>query len=354
MARRSRVIVPNRALIVFSFFSFSLPTGKPSPSKASQGHSGPIKANQGQAQLSLLYFIRLTGLDSVSEAPAPTCLLKVIGSISAAQRLLGAAKPPVILVPTMGALHRGHAALIDRARALAGPQGTVVVSIFVNPTQFGPKEDFSRYPRPFAADRKLCAAHGVDVIFHPTAGQMYPEGFSTFVEESTVSSLLCGASRPGHFRGVCTVVLKLFQIIQPQIAVFGLKDFQQCAVIRRMVRDLDVPVRIVAVETVREPDGLALSSRNQYLSPEERRQAPILRAALLAARTAWRDGEKNAARLRRLIVKKIATAPLARVDYVEIADADTLQPIQEADRHTVMALAVFFGRTRLIDNLRLR
>jgi pantoate--beta-alanine ligase len=253
----------------------------------------------------------------------------------------------------MGALHRGHAALLDRARKLAGPNGTVVASIFVNPTQFGPKEDFSRYPRPFAADAKLCQAHGVDVIFHPTAGQMYPDGFSTFVEESTVSSLLCGASRPGHFRGVCTVVLKLFQIVQPQIAVFGLKDFQQCAVIRRMVRDLDLPVRIVAAETVREPDGLALSSRNQYLAPEERAQAPVLRAALLAARKAWQDGETGAAVLRRLIVKRIGKAPLARIDYVEIADAGTLQPVRQADRNTVIALAVFFGQTRLIDNLQL-
>ena len=293
-------------------------------------------------------------LDSVSEAPASSSPLKVIGSISAAKRLIGTARSPLVLVPTMGALHRGHATLIDRARTLAGPRGTVVVSIFVNPTQFGPKEDFSRYPRPFAADKKLCAIHGADVVFHPTPRQIYPNGYSTYVEETSLSSLLCGASRPGHFRGVCTVVLQLFQIIQPQLAVFGLKDFQQCAVIRRMVRDLHLPVRIVPVDTVREPDGLALSSRNQYLSPEERRQAPVLRAALVAAKKAWRGGETNAARLRQRIIKKIATAPLARVDYVEIADADTLQPIERADRNTVMALAVFFGRTRLIDNLRLR
>jgi pantoate--beta-alanine ligase len=280
--------------------------------------------------------------------------LKVIGSISAASRLSASAHSPIVLVPTMGALHRGHAKLIDRARVLAGAQGRVIVSIFVNPTQFGPKEDFSRYPRPFAADRQVCAAGGVDVIFHPTPAQMYPEGFSTFVEETTVSQLLCGASRPGHFRGVCTVLLKLFQIIQPQIAVFGLKDFQQCAVIRRMVRDLNLPVRIVTVETEREADGLALSSRNQYLSPEERRQAPILRAALLAARRACRAGERSAARLRRLIVKQIGTAPLARIDYVEIADAHTLQPVRQANRDTVIAIAVFFGKTRLIDNLQLR
>jgi pantoate--beta-alanine ligase len=254
----------------------------------------------------------------------------------------------------MGALHRGHARLIDHARSLAGPRGTVIVSIFVNPTQFGPKEDFSRYPRPFSADRKLCAAHGVDAIFHPTPAQMYPPGFSTFVEETAASSFLCGASRPGHFRGVCTVVLKLFQILQPQIAVFGLKDFQQCAVIRRMVRDLDLPVRIAAVETVREADGLALSSRNQYLTPEERRQAPVLRAALLAARAAFQRGETSAARLRRLIVKQLGTASLARIDYVEVADAGSLQPVRQVNRETVIALAVFFGATRLIDNLQMQ
>ena len=291
---------------------------------------------------------------SVSESTSLFSFLKVIGSISATQRLLGAARAPIVFVPTMGALHRGHTTLIDRARKLAGSKGTVVVSIFVNPTQFGPKEDFSRYPRPFAADKKLCAEHGVDVIFHPSATEIYPEGFSTYVEETEVSKSLCGASRPGHFRGVCTVVNQLFQIVQPQTAVFGLKDFQQCAVIRRMVRDLHLPVRIVGVETVRESDGLALSSRNQYLSPEERTQAPILRAALLAAKKAWQDGETSPARLRRLIVKKIGSASLARIDYVEIADADSLHSIERADRNTVMALAVFFGKTRLIDNLRLR
>jgi pantoate--beta-alanine ligase len=227
----------------------------------------------------------------------------------------------------------------------------VVVSIFVNPAQFGPKEDLSRYPRPFAADRKLCEAHGADLIFHPAPGEIYPEGFSTYVEESDVSTPLCGASRPGHFRGVCTVVMKLFQITQPEIAVFGLKDFQQCAVIRRMARDLNVPVRIVPVATVREPDGLALSSRNQYLSSDERTQAPILRKALLRAAEAFRGGETSAPRLRQLLKKTIATVPLARIDYAEIADADSLRPERKASRNSVLALAVFFGRTRLIDNL---
>jgi pantoate--beta-alanine ligase len=266
----------------------------------------------------------------------------------------GAAPGPVVLVPTMGALHRGHAALIDRARALAGADGLVVVSIFVNPTQFGPKEDFSRYPRPFASDRELCAAHGADLMFHPSAADMYPSGFSTLVEESALSSRLCGTSRPGHFRGVCTVVLKLFQIVRPTVAVFGLKDFQQCAVIRRMVRDLNLPVKIVPVATVRESDGLALSSRNQLLTPEARTEAPVLRRALLAAQDAFRRGETSAARLRRLVVKEISTVPLARIDYVEIADVDTLQPLAKVRKNTLIALAVFFGNTRLIDNLCLR
>jgi pantoate--beta-alanine ligase len=281
-------------------------------------------------------------------------VLKILRSVSVTARFCREAKGPVVLVPTMGALHRGHAALIDRARALAGPKGTVVVSLFVNPTQFGPKEDLARYPRPFKADRKLCLEHGADLIFHPGAGEIYPEGFSTYVEESVVSAPLCGVSRPGHFRGVCTVVLKLFQITQPSMAVFGLKDFQQCAVIRRMVRDLNLPVKIVPAETVREPDGLALSSRNQYLSMDERAQAPVLRKSLLRAQEVFLSGETSAAKLRQSLKRTIATAPLARIDYAEIADADTLRPVKKAKRNTVMALAVFFGRTRLIDNLLLR
>lgn len=285
--------------------------------------------------------------------PRPS-LLKTIRTISAVRLWHRQNTGPIVLVPTMGALHEGHLHLVDRARKLAGPKGRVVVSIFVNPTQFGPKEDFSRYPRPLATDKRLCAARGVDAIFLPSAEAMYPEAYSTFVEESSVSAGLCGASRPGHFRGVCTVVLKLLQIVQPTIAVFGLKDFQQCAVIRRMVRDLDVPVKIVGVETVRETDGLALSSRNRYLTPEERAQAPVLQRALRTAADAWRAGETSAAKLRRLITRTISSAPLARIDYVEIADASSLQPIREVRRNTVMAVAVFFGRTRLIDNVWLR
>jgi pantoate--beta-alanine ligase len=261
------------------------------------------------------------------------------------------APSPVVMVPTMGALHAGHAALLQKARALAGTQGTVVASIFVNPTQFGPQEDLSRYPRPFAKDQALCRTHGVDLLFAPKPESMYPSNFSTWVEESSVSTHLCGTSRPGHFRGVCTVVLKLFQICQPAIAVFGQKDFQQCAVIKRMVRDLHLPVKIVVAPTVREADGLALSSRNTYLSPEERAQAVVLPNALNQARTAFQTGKTNAATLKRQIRRHISKSPLARVDYIELIDSQTLQPVQNLSKGCVAAAAVFFGRTRLIDNI---
>lgn len=252
----------------------------------------------------------------------------------------------------MGALHAGHAALIRRARSLAGMAGSVVVSIFVNPTQFGPKEDLSRYPRPFAEDKKLCASLGADAIFHPPAGEMYRADFSTWVHEECVSGGLCGASRPGHFRGVTTVVLKLFTIVQPDVAVFGRKDFQQCAVIARMVRDLDLPVRLVFAPTVRERDGLALSSRNAFLAPEERAETPSLRRGLLAARAAFLAGEGSAAKLVRIVRGEISRS--ARVDYIEAVDSATLQPVRETKHGDTIALAAFFGRTRLIDNIQLR
>ena len=253
----------------------------------------------------------------------------------------------------MGALHAGHTALIDRARKLAGPKGTVVVSIFVNPTQFGPKEDLSRYPRPFANDRALCEKHGADAIFHPQPSAIYAPDHSTWVDETIVSDSLCGASRPGHFRGVCTVVLKLFTITQPDIAIFGRKDYQQSAVIRRMVRDLNLPVRIVVAPTVRDRDGLALSSRNIYLTAEQRAQAPVIRQALLAVQADWRRGVTGVEKLRRLASQIISAAPLARIDYIEIVDGASLQPIKHAQRGSVIAAAVFFDRTRLIDNLQL-
>ena len=261
---------------------------------------------------------------------------------------------PIVLVPTMGALHEGHAALIKKARAVAGRRGSVVVTIFVNPTQFGPREDLRHYPRTLAVDRRLCAQLGVDLLFAPDIKTMYDESHSTFVEELTLSSRLCGASRPTHFRGVCTIVLKLFALIQPDAAIFGRKDFQQLAVIQRMVRDLNVPVRIVPVETVREPDGLALSSRNRYLSPEERKQAPTLQKALKMGERAYLQGERRASRLRTTMLAILKTASLARVDYLEIVDGSTLQLVRSVSKGTVIAVAAYFGSTRLIDNLRIR
>jgi pantoate--beta-alanine ligase len=253
----------------------------------------------------------------------------------------------------MGALHAGHAALIKRARKIAGPNGTVIVSIFVNPTQFGPKEDFAKYPRPFSVDKAICEAHRADAIFHPSAKAMYAEDHSTWVDEEFVSGPLCGASRPGHFRGVCTVVLKLFAITQPNAAVFGLKDYQQFSVLRRMVRDLNLPVRMVGVQTVRERDGLALSSRNAYLAAEERAQAPVIRRALKGARAAFRRGVHESEKLRRLVWQTISTEPLARIDYVEVVDANSLELLQQVNGRGVIAAAVFFGTTRLIDNIQL-
>jgi pantoate--beta-alanine ligase len=279
--------------------------------------------------------------------------LKILRSISATSSFCRGARRPVVLVPTMGALHAGHAALIKRARKVAGPGGTVIVSIFVNPTQFGPKEDFSKYPRTFAADRALCEAHGADAIFHPSPGAMYAANHSTWVDEESVSAPLCGAARPGHFRGVCTVVLKLFTITQPDSAVFGLKDYQQFTVLRRMVRDLNLPVRMIGATTVRERDGLALSSRNAYLTEEERAQAPVIRRALEAARAAFGRGVCDAEKLRRLVWQTIAASPLARIDYVEVVQADSLELLANVNTRAVIAAAVFFGTTRLIDNIQL-
>ncbi len=251
----------------------------------------------------------------------------------------------------MGALHEGHLSLIRRARQLAGPKGTVAVSIFVNPTQFGPKEDLSRYPRPLEADMAKCRATGVDLLFLPEAAAFYAPDHSTWVDEALLSTGLCGASRPGHFRGVCTVVAKLFHLVAPDVAVFGKKDAQQLAILRRMVRDLDFQIKIVGVETHREADGLAMSSRNQYLGAEERAAAPVLRRALLEARAAAKAGVTAPAKLRARAVKMIQRAPLARIDYVEAVDAETLTKPTSKTRKLLIAVAVFFGKTRLIDNI---
>jgi pantoate--beta-alanine ligase len=278
--------------------------------------------------------------------------LRVICHPPAMARLAAKWTQPVVLVPTMGALHAGHLALVKRARREVGPHGLVVVSIFVNPTQFGPQEDLSKYPRPLRRDLELCRSHGVDLVFHPAAESMYTADASVIVDELRLSRGLCGASRPGHFRGVCTVVAKLFNLVRPAAAVFGRKDYQQLAVIRRMVRDLNFPLRIIAVDTVREPDGLALSSRNVYLTPGERAQAPALRWALVLAADRVGRGERKAARLRDLIAGRLAQdAPLARIDYIEVLDAESLQPQDKNGKPAVIAAAVYFGKTRLIDNI---
>ncbi len=263
------------------------------------------------------------------------------------------------LVPTMGSLHTGHLSLVQRARQLVGRRGKVVVSIYVNPTQFGPKEDFSRYPRDLARDAKLCRAEGVDVIFAPDDRQMYPRGeaagFSTFVVEESLARGMEGRSRPTHFRGVTTVVAKLFNIVLPEVAVFGAKDYQQAAIVRRMVRDLNFPLRIVVAPIVREADGLAMSSRNQYLTGDLRGQAVVLRRALQGARAAVRRAGRPipAARLKAELKRFIARARAARLDYVEFFEPDTLAPVSNVKSGAQMALAVYLGKTRLIDNGRL-
>ncbi len=250
-------------------------------------------------------------------------------------------------VPTMGALHAGHASLIKRARKECD---RVVVSIFVNPTQFGPKEDLSRYPRPFSADKKLCASLGVDALYHPTPAEVYPDGFKTLIEVGGLSDLLDGAFRPGHFKGVATVVLKLFQTVLPDRAYFGEKDFQQLQVIKRMTRDLDLPVKIVGCPTVREGDGLALSSRNVYLNPTERAAAPKIQQALrLGAALARR--KIPPAKVIHAVRKFIALIPKSVIDYVSLVDPETLEAARKSKGILRLLTAVRVGKTRLIDNI---
>jgi pantoate--beta-alanine ligase len=255
-----------------------------------------------------------------------------------------------VLVPTMGALHKAHSELIRVAREAAGKRGEVAVSIFVNPLQFEPGSDYNRYPRPGEADEEFCRSAGVDLLFRPSANEVYAADRSTFVEETSLSSPLEGKSRPEHFRGVCTVVAKLFNILAPDAAVFGEKDFQQLAIIRRMVRDLNFNIDIIAVPTMREDDGLACSSRNQYLNAEERKEAVVLHKALLAAKDA---GKKSANDVVALAQKVIHKSHLARIDYAEVVDSETLTPVEMVRANSVLLLAVFFGKTRLIDNMRL-
>ena len=281
--------------------------------------------------------------------------MKIIASASEMQQTalaLRAAGKRLAFVPTMGNLHDGHLSLVRLAKTRAD---VVVVSIFVNPTQFGPNEDFAAYPRTFEADRALCEREGVDLIFHPSVPDMYPEGASVSVIESSLSRTLCGAARPGHFAGVCTVVAKLFNLVLPHVAVFGEKDAQQLRIIRRMVRDLRFPVEIVAGPTAREADGLARSSRNQYLTAEQRPQAVCLRRALDEAERRFAAGERDPAALVAAMRAVVARAPAAKIDYVEIVDDETLQPLAgPIARPALAALAVWVGQPRLIDNAVLR
>ncbi len=279
--------------------------------------------------------------------------MQIFATVAEAEAYARKSKLRRVLVPTMGALHRGHLELIRLARETASRAGAVAVSIFVNPLQFEPGSDFERYPRPEALDEELCRDAGVDILYRPSQTEMYAPGRSVFVEETALSNTLCGKSRPGHFRGVCTVVTKLFHVLAPHAAIFGEKDFQQLAIIRRMVRDLNFPIEIIAAPIVRESDGLACSSRNQYLNAEERRQATVLRAACLAAAQVVREGERSAERIVARARSTIESSPLARIDYVELVDAENLQPLDSLGENSRLALAVFFGKTRLIDNIRL-
>ena len=272
--------------------------------------------------------------------------MRIITTIPEAQSLPRSNR--LVVVPTMGALHKAHAELIRVARKHAGRDGEVAVSIFVNPLQFEPGSDYERYPRSEKADEEFCRKAGIDFLFRPSAAEMYADDRSVFVDESSLSNVLEGKSRPGHFRGVCTVVAKLFNILAADAAVFGEKDFQQLAIVRRMVRDLNFKVEIIGVPTVREEDGLACSSRNQYLNLEERKEAAVLYKAL---RAAVNGGKKSATDVVAVARRVIAEAPLARIDYVELVSAETLRPIQMAGPNSVLVLAVFFGKTRLIDNI---
>ncbi len=250
-------------------------------------------------------------------------------------------------VPTMGALHEGHLSLVRQSLKECH---TTVVSIFVNPTQFGPNEDLEKYPRTLEEDRKKLEELHVDILFLPQEKDIYPPGYDTYVIQENLTRGLCGAHRPGHFRGVLTIVLKLFHIVRPHIAYFGQKDFQQSVVIRRMVRDFHLPVKIRVMPTVREPDGLAMSSRNKYLSPEDRKKALCLYESLCLAKKMVQEGERNAQKIKERVLQKLSQVDGAKVDYVEIVEPHNLRPVEEVRKGAVMALAVWIGQARLIDN----
>lgn len=282
--------------------------------------------------------------------------MKVVITTSELQPLLAEKCSPKkrVLVATMGSLHEGHLALIHRARQIAGTEGVVILSLFVNPTQFDQADDLRHYPRALEQDLALCKKHGVDIVFAPESGDIYHSDHSVTVTESSLSQRLCGASRPGHFDGVCTVVLKLFNLTQPDIAIFGKKDYQQLAIIRRMVRDLNIPISIEGLETVREQSGLALSSRNQRLSQQQRSDAQRIRRALQAAQTAHQQGEKSAQSLLNIVSDIIESSELdVEIDYLELLDQDDLQPVETLSSPAIIATAVFYEQVRLIDNIEL-
>ena len=274
--------------------------------------------------------------------------MKVIETIADMKRLRQQIAEPVGFVPTMGYLHEGHLSLVRQARA---ENPSVVVSIFVNPAQFGPQEDLGSYPRDPQRDLALLEKEGTDIVFMPSAAEMYPPPFSSWVEVGGVTERWEGASRPGHFRGVTTVVAKLFNIVQPTRAYFGQKDAQQAIVIKKMVADLDMNLEVITLPTVREPDGLAMSSRNTYLNPEERQAALVLYQALTLAQQLWSQGERDAEKIRREMLTLIQKQPLANVDYVSIANAETLDELDRVTLPILVSLAVKIGKTRLIDNV---
>jgi len=277
--------------------------------------------------------------------------MKVIKKIDEMRRAVSGIKSrgmSIGFVPTMGYLHEGHLSLVRESIRKAG---VTVVSIFVNPAQFGPREDFKEYPRDLNRDSEVLEREGVDYLFVPEAGEMYPQGYKTYVEVHDLQDKLCGRSRPGHFRGVCTVVLKLFNIVNPDISFFGQKDAQQAAVIKKMVADLNMNLQIVTVPTVREPDGLAMSSRNTYLNSEERKQATVLYQALNLSQKLWAQGEKDAKIIRQQMTDLIQKQPLANIDYISIADAVTLEELDVVKPPALVSMAVRIGETRLIDNV---
>lgn len=274
--------------------------------------------------------------------------MKVVETIADLRRLRLKLPEPVGFVPTMGYLHEGHLVLVRRAKA---ENSSVVVSIFVNPTQFGPQEDFNKYPRDPQRDLAMLEKEGVDIVFMPSVAEMYPPEFSSWVDVGKIAERLEGASRPGHFRGVATVVAKLFNIVQPDRAYFGQKDAQQLIVIKKMAAELNMNLEVVAVPTVREPDGLAMSSRNTYLNPEERKAAVVLYQALTLAQKLWSQGEKDTQAIRQQMTELIQKQPLANIEYISIANAETLDELDRVKPPALVSLAVKIGRTRLIDNV---